>query len=370
MLRVVDRWVAAGCRPVETAGARIAVRDMAVGNPARAILGRVLDAVDREDTGATEDLVGQLMAYAWSFELAGRLELAIAVYQSVIDHRGAASSDESACDAWLRRGFCLRTLSRFDEALAAYEQGRRIAQHLGDLERTLRSEIGRAVADINRGLLAEAARRLDSVAAQAQAASLPEVYSRAMHDRALIFGMQGDYAKAAVHLAFEVLQLTPNGSERDRGLLNVGEALRMAGLRDAARDAFLVLSCTAEARDMRWHALVRLMRIAADDGNRDAFDSYRNAVDPLQCPPELAMEYRLQIGYGLRALGDPLQSTVALHAAIAFATRYGLGRQAGEAERALGGASDVTETPDQQTLEALATVVEALRTMRESTVPG
>ena len=66
----------------------------------------------------------------------------------------------------------------------------------------------------------------------------------------------------AAHTALQLCEVPLN---RDRILFDIGENLRRLGLREASRDAFLLLSCTARDQSSRWHALILLMRIAGDD---------------------------------------------------------------------------------------------------------
>ncbi len=67
----------------------------------------------------------------------------------------------------------------------------------------------------------------------------------------------------------------PHQADRDRILNDIGTAFHMLGLRSVARDAFFVLSATAQEQYMRWVAMLSLMGIAAEDGSELIFDQLR-----------------------------------------------------------------------------------------------
>lgn len=371
VLRVVDRWVAGGCRPSAVpAGARWAVGDLEPGNPARGILGAVLDAMEATEDGAITSAVRHFLAYGRHLEFEAKWEMALCVYGAVTDYAGVAASAQAVCDAWLRRAYCLRTLARLDEAVAAYHRAHDAAHRAHDPDAALRSEIGRAVVEITRGRLEEADRALCGIAARAEAGNLPAVLATALHHRAIVAGLQGAPARAAVELAFRALQLTPHASERDRVLFDIGESLRMSGMRDAARDAFLILSCTSQERHIRWHAVIMLMRIAGDDGQRKMFEHYRTLLDPAAFPPRLALEFHIQCGYGFRSMGDDARSEAEFRRARREARAWGHTTEMRHAERALAGHSDAVDRPSPETLEGLGEVIDSLRAMRESAVAG
>jgi len=371
VLRVIDRWVAAGCRPAgELSGARAAVEGMDVGNPARAILGALLDAVAAGGSDGAQDGVRQLMAYGRHLEFEAKWELALDVYRVVVDYGAVASSSETVCDAWLRSGSCCRTQGNYDAAQAAYGEAARLAALSGDLERTLRAELGPALIARAHGSLDEADRLLAAIATSADAAGLNAVLSQVLHDRAVIAAMRGAPVVAAVQLAFRALDLSPTSAERDQILYDIGETLRVAGMRSAARDAFLVISCTAESRTVRCWAGIMLMRIAADDGARENFQQYRRALDHTQFSPELRIEYYIQSGYSLRALGDLPGSEAALREAVQCAEQHGHVQQLMVARQAVAGAADAAPAPAPEDLDGLLAVIDALRLMRETAVPG
>jgi len=372
VLRVIDRWVADGCRPgCDVRGARAAVHEMDAGRPARAILGELLDALAAAGPTQTAGVIERVMAYARTLEYDASWAMALAVYDRVIQYAGVASSVAAVAGAYLRQGYCRRTMGQFEQAAACYDWARRLAENAGDVRQVLSADLGRARIDAALGRLAEADATLRAVIDGAERARLPGLASMALHDRAVVAGMHGDLV-AAVRLGYAALQICDAPTEAERILADIGEGLRRLGLRAAARDAFLVLSATAQERYGRWSALILLMRIAGDDGQRALFDEYRRMLDAEPLPPALQVDFALQTGYGLRALGCARASRAAFHNTARLARRHGFRLEVGEAERAIAGHTDSAEparAPLDQGSE-LSVVVEALGTMRAETAAG
>ncbi|MDE3153313.1 MAG: hypothetical protein KGL93_13800 [Gemmatimonadota bacterium] len=368
VLRAVDRWAAAGCRPLDDlAGAQNAVAALDAGNPARSILGGALDAMTAPP-GDAAAVIDRIAAYARHLEFDARYALALQVHRSILAYRGFAATDAQACESELRGAFCLRMLARLDEARDAYDRAERDARRIGSARTVLRAALGRALVLMMRGRLDEADAAMRDLETRAMHDDFPDVLATVLHNRAIIAGMQGRPARAAVELAFRALRLTPDPANRERVLFDIGESLRRAGLRAPARDAFLILSCTAQERHLREHALVMLMRIAADDGAREMFEHYARLIDPQEFHVRLRLEHRLQRGYALRALGDLAGSRAEFEGVAADAAAAGQGLELQEAQRALAGSSDAVDVPAPDTLSRLADVVESLKTMREAAV--
>jgi hypothetical protein len=74
-------------------------------------------------------------------------------------------------------------------------------------------------------------------------------------------------------------------------------------MRDAARDAQLILAATAQTKWVRWQATVNLMEIAAEDGMADAFDSYAAELRKAPLGPWLKSHFLLFLGEGLEQFG-------------------------------------------------------------------
>lgn len=370
VLRTVDRWVAEGCRGgFDIAGASTAVQQIETGNVARAILGEVLDAIAVGGIASAPTVAERLLAYAGSLEYDAKWSMAMAVCEFVVQHAGVASSDEAVSAAYVRQGRCLRALGQFSESRRAYSAGKRIAERLGDVRCMLLADIGCARVDVDEGNLTEADAALRIVIARAEHAQLKDVCSMAIHDRAVVAGTAGAPFESTL-LAYQALQLCEDPVNRDRILFDIGENLRLQGLGEASRDAFLLLSCTAREQSSRWHALILLMRIAGDDHAELVFDEYRRVLASVPLPMLLEIEFGLQVGYALRMLGRHSESAMVLERAAALAKQRGFAQEVRNIERAQAGESDcVTELAPNQLFD-LSEIIQTLRAMREATIAG
>ncbi|HVB32465.1 MAG TPA: hypothetical protein VNE60_13145 [Gemmatimonadaceae bacterium] len=369
VLRLVERWVTGGCRaPVDVAGARAAVEAMDTGNPARGMLGEVLSAIARGGPEEIGGAFGQLMAYARVLEYAAQWPLALAVYETVIANGGPPTPNDAVVLALIRQAFCLRMQGRFDEALTLCKYARRLAIKAGDLEGELRAELGVAMGMMAQGHLIEADAKLRAILRRAPRDSRVSIRSMVLNGRAAVAGMRGDTV-SVIRLEYAALRENPIPSERDRILHNIGEAFRRLGVRAVARDAFLVLSCTAEEQYMRWFGEIQLMLIAAQDGEAAVFEEHRSALDSAALPPQLRLEFLGQLAASHRLLGEPEIAASLLLEAVQLAQRHGF--EFGE----LGtepGSLDPCENAGAMGLlpPRIARIADAIRALRESTGAG
>ncbi len=367
VLRVVDRWVAEGCPAgFDVAGATEAVSAVDAGQPVKVMLEQVLAAVAAGGPDAAAAATDRLLQYGRALEMDAKWDLALAVYDAVVGHAGVGSSEEAVIVAYLRQGYCLRSLGDFTESRVRYGNAHRLSKQARYLAGELRADLGRAQNDAAQGEPKAADAVFRRIVRRAEQAGLTTIRSMALHERAVIAGNGGDPMTAARFL-YAALKLCDPSPERDRILEDIGESLRRLGLRDAARDAFLLLSCTARDQFSRWMALIHLMRIAGDDGIIGVYRDYRRVLDAEPLPVRLKIELEIQSGYALRALGAPGPSRKAFGRAITLARTHGHNRELREAEQALDGVSDCVELSAADVAQ-LSEIAAVLRTMRESAV--
>ncbi|MDE3153179.1 MAG: hypothetical protein KGL93_13105, partial [Gemmatimonadota bacterium] len=182
--------------------------------------------------------------------------------------------------------------------------------------------------------------------------------------RAAVAGFRGEYELAIRH-GYDALQSSPSAIERDRILHNIGTAFQLLGIRSAARDAFLVLSATAQEQYTRWSALLTLMSIAAEDGAEPAFEQYRRSLATVVMPPDLETDYFIHLGRSYRQLGHEDLAQIAFSKAIELAEHHQLNRHLFEAEAAMRTRVPAPPPPDQGQVAAVAAVASAVRAMRE-----
>ena len=371
VLRLFDAWLEEGASAVvpdswNVRAVRTAIEEMDDGTPMRAILGSIVDAMQTSKGADTHEAMPRLMAYGRALEYDGRWALAVDVYDSVIAHTHPVEESDTAIAANLQRGFCLRTLGRFEEAQVAYTAAGAVAESVGDMIGVLRGRIGDAKLAVARGNLPYAETVLDETIAAAAQHGVTAVHSRALHDRAMVAGLRGNH-ELTIQLAYEALRESETPAERDRILSDIGTAFHMLGIRSAARDAFLVLSTTAQEQYTRWMAMLSLMTIAAEDGFEPVFLQFRRSLASAPLPPELRTEYYLRLGRSHRALGQDDPSQIAFAKAVQLAEHHGFNTLLFEAEQLLA-ASSPEPSSSNTTPDTVADIVEAVRGMRELTV--
>jgi tetratricopeptide (TPR) repeat protein len=370
VLRLVDAWLEDGTSVATDDGwgvrsVRCAIDAMDEGTPIRAILGRVVDALEQQRPDI-HVVVTPLMAYARSLEYEAKWMLAADVYQSVLAHVHPVEDSDASIAAQLRLGQCYRNLGQIDEAADAFEAASEIAISVGDFVGILRARIGDAQVAIMRGNLPQAQTILDETIAKATTPELRAVRSRALHDRAGVATLTGHY-DLAIRLAYEALEHSESASERDRILGDVAAAFAQLGVFSAARDAYLVLSATAQEQYTRWTAMINLMEIAGRSGAETQFEQYRRELVGQALPPLLHTGMELSLGLGYRQFGQPAKARVHLERAVAMAGEHGLNQFLFEAEEALFQLDSPTPPPRAEEVSLdVSEVARALRELRDS----
>ncbi len=316
VLRLVDAWIEEGAAAVTADGwgvrsVEAAVEEMPSGEPARAVLRSILNAVRSSPTSDTHAIAPRLMAYARSLDLDAKFELAADVYETIIAHVHPVEESDVAIAAHLRLGYCHRTLGALDEAAQSYEAASAIARNVDDMFGILRAQIGAAKIAMARGNMPSAERLLDDTISQAaEREDLVDVRAMALQDRADVAFHRGRY-DIAVELAYASLELTRDPRDRDRLLGGIAGAFYMLGVRSAARDAYLIIESTTQEEYLRWSASINLMEIAARDGSMPVFERYRRALATQPFPPVLEAQFYLQAAESYEALALPTAAMAA-----------------------------------------------------------
>ena len=114
--------------------------------------------------------------------------------------------------------------------------------------------------------------------------------------------MQGDF-ELSLACSYEALERTEDQMDRERILGNIAVTFAQMGLRDAARDAGLLVAATAQDRSARLMAIVNLMELAYQDGRELVFEQYRRELAREDLTPYLRAVYLETSAEGLRAFG-------------------------------------------------------------------
>ncbi len=335
--------------------------------PARTVLLGLVELVADGGAGEPDLLVARLFAYARTLDLDARYDLAADVYTTVTALGDPELQGDVVVDAYMRLGYCHRMLGRFDDASVAYAIARRLAGAAGDTVKVLRGRVAEGNLARAAGNLPRAEAVLDGVIAEAAALGLAEVRAIALHDRATVAHSRGD-ASAAVQMLHEALEIAQSPIARDRLLADIAVAFADLGLRDAARDALLVLAATAQDQRTRWLATVNLLEAAVLDGAELVFEQYRRQLERVELPVDLAASYHLFVASGYRAFGRTTEARTALRRALAIAAGCGMHQltfQIAQAAAELERGDRIRFVPSQPVPEALRPATEAIGSLRE-----
>jgi tetratricopeptide (TPR) repeat protein len=372
-LRLVDAWLEGGLSLKDNDWSvphvRKAVRAMDEGTPIRSMLLRVVDAL-RPRKPDIHVLVTQLMAYAQALEYEAKWSLAADVYQTTLAHLHPIEDSEASISAHIRLAVCYRTLHQLDQATAAYAAAAEIGTAVNDLVGILRARIGEASLARLRGDLPDAEVILDDAIARAKGADLQEVRARALNERSGVAILSGQY-ELGIRLAYDALGQTHSEIERDRILNNIATAFVNLGVYTAARDAYLVLSATAQEQYMRWTATINLIDVSSLTGSQVLFEQHRRELAGAALDPHLETGFEITLGVGRHRFGDDESARQHLQRAMLLAEEHGLNQFLIEAETALADLG--TPTPPLRTPAVSLDVEEvamAIRSLRESAGVG
>jgi tetratricopeptide (TPR) repeat protein len=372
VLRLVDAWMDEGPHSA-TADAwglravRVAIEEVPEGVPLRAILGTVVDAMEGSVVADMSAVAPRLLAYGQALEYDARYALAADVYRAVIGHTHPVEESDVAVTAHLQLAKCLRLTGNLSAAAQAYAMAGDIANASNDLVGLLRARMGDAKIALERGNLPHAEQLLDEAIAGSAQPGLEDVRSRLLHDRAGVAFFRGDYEQT-IRFAYEALNAAPNPGGRDRILNDLATAFMRLGVRSAARDAYLVLTVTAQEQWTRWIATMNLMEIAARDGSETVFERYRRELAAAPLPPFIAADFLIQAGEGYQRLGRTDLACGYLERALVLASEHHFNQVVFYVEEALEKVGSPAPTPQPTTCQPSDDVQEiagAIRRLRE-----
>lgn len=339
VLRLVDAWIEEGARAVAadswgTRAVRTAIGEMSDRTHTRAILLNIVDALEGSPSVTMHSIGPRILAYGQALEYDGNWTLAADVYETLVAHTHPVEDSDVVIMAHLRLGLCYRELSKLDLGMHAYETAGRVANAVGDVMSVLRARIGEAQLLVRRGNLPRAQEMLDDAIARACGPELLEVRSRALHARSNVAYFRGEY-ELAVQLAYEALDGSGSVREKDRILGDIAASFMELGVFSAARDAYLVLSATAQEQYVRWGSTLNLLEIAARELMQPQFERYRRELESTPMTPHMAASLQLSVGQGYQRFGDTVRARAYLERARDAAERIGLAQLLFQTEESL-----------------------------------
>ena len=335
-LQLFEVWAGADCgalalNDLEIRRVRKWLEAVAERDPIRRCLTQLVEVIERSAPRHGSNAkrlrgfeVGRVLAaYAKLLQYESSWALAQDVHETLIRYAQCVSDDERLLDSMMMVGFSLRMLGQFDEAREAYTALREMATVKKSEQYLLLSELGFAKIAIERGNLPAAAGMLDQILEDTRVGDHDVVRAKALMDRARVANQLGDLNSAAT-LGHEALEVTKDAMERDRILVNLGMTLTHMGLWDQARDAYLVVSASAQEVTMRWLAQINLMELAYLERQELVFEHYRRAVDGLELPPYVQAAFYETSAHGFCMFSRFEEATVAFRRMLDVAERHSL----------------------------------------------
>ena len=349
-------------------------------HPARRCLAQLVDAIDAatiavgDEQQARRTEVGRMLAsYATLLQYDAQWGLAADVHGTIVEFAQRTSDVPRMLESMLMRGYSLRMQGRLDEASDAYAALRAAATAAGDVRYQLESNLSDAKVAAARGNFPAARALLDRTIAEARSAECTAIVAKGLADRARIAVTQRDHDFALACL-YEALELEREPTGRERILSNIGHTFAQIGLRDAARDAALLVAATAQDQSTRLTALVNLMDLAHQDGRELVFEQYRRDLAREELSPYLQVTYLEACVAGFRAFGRSDEAELSATEMLEVAERYGLNEFVLKAESLLhhrDTASQDTAASDSQPTSRAITIARAIADMRVAAgLPG
>jgi tetratricopeptide (TPR) repeat protein len=268
------------------------------------------------------DVVDMLAAYGKLLQFDARWALAADVHDMVIECTQRMNDVPRMLEAMLMRGYSLRMLGRLDEASHAYAALRTAATAANDVRYQLESQLSDAKVAIDRGNFPLARDLLDRTIAEARRTECSVIVSKGLNDRARLAAMERDHEGALVHL-YEALELEPHHVLRERILSNIAYTFAQMGLRNASRDAELLITATTQDTITKQTALVNLMELAYQDDRELVFEQYRRDLAREGLTPFLELTFLETCVAGLRAFGRRAEAQRAAERMLDVAERHG-----------------------------------------------
>jgi len=269
------------------------------------------------------DVARAVVCYARLLQYDAQWGLAADVHSALMDYARFANDTPRLLDSMLMRGYSLRMAGRLDEASAAYAALRSAAEQAHDERYRLESHLSDAKIAIERGNYPVARDLLDRTIAEARKTECWIVVSKGLTDRARVAAMQGDL-ELALECSHKALELTVDPHGRERILANIALTFAQMGLREAARDAGLLVVGTAQDRTTRLTATITLMELAYLDARELVFEQYRRELARETMAPNVEASFLETSTLGLRRFGRIAEAQRTAERMLDVASRHEL----------------------------------------------
>jgi tetratricopeptide (TPR) repeat protein len=294
----------------------------------RRCLTQVVDSIETTLVASTHDMAEcradvarAVVCYARLLQYDAQWSLAADVHSALMDFARCTNDTQRLLDSMLMRGYSLRMAGRLDEASAAYAALRGAAEHASNERYRLESHLSDAKIAVERGNYPVARELLDRTIAEARNARCWGVVSKGLTDRARVAAMQGDL-ELALECSHEALELSADPHGRERILANIALIFAQMGMREAARDAGLLVAGTAQDRTTRLHATINLMQLACLDARELVFEQYRRELARETMAPNVEASFLQASTEGLRRFGRIAEARRSAERMLDVASRH------------------------------------------------
>jgi hypothetical protein len=295
------------------------------------ILTAVADIPARES-----DLRVGLTAYAYFLEYEGRFAEALDILALAARAYGENVSSCEFVRLALMAARLNRLLAQWDAALAAYAVAEQGAAVLGDVPAGYRARLGRAAVARGRGDLPGALAAVEAVLAEAQRLGLRDICGDAYQDLGAIYGKL-DRPVEAVQMTYQAFLHTEDQLQQMRILGDLGTGLLDIGAKDVARIALEIVAASNASFSVRTNAILELMTLEANAGNRVGFERYRQQAEAAaeRMPPSMAVDCCYKVALGFAHFGQIARAQRVIREAQALAEAHRLNEWYFRLERVL-----------------------------------
>jgi hypothetical protein len=378
VLRLVDSFakdpaLAAATQSMTIESARATVEKIGIGNPARAILLRVLQLLETEKR-LTASVGDALLSYGNSLRSEARWTLAADVFASINSLFSGLQHWALQIDAAMGLGTSARSAGDWTTSDRAYAQARHLSDVVGDQARSLKSRVGAANSQWIRGNLPAAEQELDDVIIEARQRGIQEIEALALLDQAAVAHYRGNYQRS-IHLGYRSLELTTDRSARDRVLGNIAAAYGALGMLNVARDGYMIVAATSPHQAVRSQAHLNLVDLAIRTNDERLFDEYIDELASSPLEARFTAIFMFNHGRGLARFGRDGAKEMLIRARD-YAAENHMNQLAFEIEAELesGAAAEAAAVNavdlEESVAEELGRIAEVLEHLREQAIPG
>jgi tetratricopeptide (TPR) repeat protein len=218
-----------------------------------------------------------------------------------------------------------RQLARWDTATTCYAAAEEAARACGDDVSALRGRLGQGAVHRGRGNLPLAREVAESVVRDASKLELAEVQAMGYADLGAVYALQG-LKLEELKANYQAFRLTPDAHQRMRTLGDLGTALCGIGAFQTARLAFEIVINSNTSFSVRSNALLELMDLESNIGNRVSFERCRSMIERNveRLPPSIAADYQYKLGTGFMRFDQMTRARSALLAGLELAETHQL----------------------------------------------